>query len=91
MSTTPTTATDPGQPAVYHIRIRGRLGPHWNGRFEPLTVIPEANGDTLLCGPVIDQAALHGVLTRIRDLGLPLLSVTCIDHDQQATYRKDTT
>jgi hypothetical protein len=67
--------TDPSRPPVYEIRVRGRLGPRWADWFEGLTVTPEANGDTLLTGPVVDQAALHGLLRRVRDLGVPLLSV----------------
>jgi hypothetical protein len=75
MTHPPNPKADPSQPAVYHIRIKGRLEPRWSAWFEDLT-ITKADGDTLLCGPVVDQAALHGLLTRVRDLGLPLLSVT---------------
>jgi hypothetical protein len=64
-----------GQPMVYQIRIKGHLGSQWADRFEGLSIVLEDNGDTLLTGPVIDQAALHGILRRIRDLGIPLLSV----------------
>ncbi len=67
--------TDPSQPMVYQIRIKGQLDRQWTDWFAGLTITPEANGDTLLTGPVIDQAALHGLLRRVRDLGLPLLSV----------------
>ncbi len=63
---------------VYQIRVRGHLGREWSDWFGGLTVTLEANGDTLLTGPVADQAALHGLLKRVRDLGLPLLSVTAI-------------
>ncbi|HEX5506549.1 MAG TPA: hypothetical protein VFW96_28290 [Thermomicrobiales bacterium] len=70
------TETDPSRPTVYQIRIRGQLGRQWTDWFGGLTVTPEDNGDTLLTGPVVDQAALHGLLRRVRDLGLPLLSVT---------------
>ena len=62
----------------YHIRIKGHLGPQWADWFEGLTVTLEANGDTLLTGPVVDQAALYGVLRKLRDVGLPLVSVTRI-------------
>jgi hypothetical protein len=68
---------------VYQIRIRGHLGPRWNDWFEGMTVEPEANGDTLLTGPVVDQAALYGVLRSVRDVGLPLLSVVRIDPTQE--------
>ena len=62
------------QPMVYHIRIKGHLGPGWTGWFEDLTITLEEGGDTLLTGPVVDQAALHGLLRKIRDLGMPLIS-----------------
>jgi hypothetical protein len=66
---------DPGQPMVYQIRIRGHLGSQWADWFGSLTMTLEDNGDTLLTGPVIDQAALHGILKKVRDLGLTLVSV----------------
>ena len=65
-----------GQPLVYQIRLKGHLGPRWTDWFEGLTLTPADNGDTLLTGPVADQAALHGLLRKVRDLGLPLISVT---------------
>ena len=68
-----------GQPKDYQIRIKGHLGPRWADWFEGLTISPEANGDTLLTGPVVDQAALHGLLRNVRDLGLPLLSVVRLE------------
>ncbi len=71
--------TDAGQPKVYQIRIKGRLGPRWSGWFEGMTITSEENGDALLTGPVVDQAALHGVLRNVRDLGLPLLSIMRVD------------
>ncbi len=67
--------TDPSQPMVYQIRIKGHLGRQWTDWFGGLTVTQEENGDTLLTGPVVDQAALHGLLRQVRDLGTPLLSV----------------
>lgn len=66
---------DSSESVVYQIRIKGHLGPGWTDWFEGLTVTLEENGDTLLSGPVIDQAALHGLLRKVRDLGMPLLSV----------------
>jgi hypothetical protein len=66
---------DPGQPVVYQIRIKGHLGRQWADWFGGLTITLEDNGDTLLTGPVIDQAALHGLLKKVRDLGMPLVSV----------------
>ena len=65
---------DLNQPVVYQIRIEGHLGPQWTDWFEGLTITLEDNGDTLLTGPVVDQAALHGLLKKVRDLGIPLIS-----------------
>ena len=60
---------------TYQIRLQGHLSPQWTAWFEELTITSEANGVTVLTGPVVDQAALHGLLKKIRDLGLPLRSV----------------
>jgi len=60
---------------VYQIRLKGHLGPQWTDWFGGLTLTLEANGDTLLTGPVTDQAALFGLLRKVRDLGLPLVEV----------------
>ncbi len=60
---------------VYQIRIQGHLGPQWRDWFGGLTITLAEGGDTLLTGPVVDQAALYGLLRKVRDLGLPLLSV----------------
>jgi hypothetical protein len=67
--------TEPDQPMLYQIRIKGHLSPQWTDWFEGLTITLDDNGDTLLTGPVIDQAALYGLLKKVRDLGLPLISV----------------
>jgi len=67
--------TDPRQPMVYQIRVKGHLGSQWTEWFGGLTVTLEDDGETLLTGPVVDQAALHGVLRKVRDLGIPLVSV----------------
>jgi len=67
---------------IYQIRIKGHLGPQWADWFEGLTITLEDNGDTLLTGPVIDQAALHGLLKKVRELGMPLLSVNRIEPGQ---------
>jgi len=69
---------DADQPVVYQIRIKGHLSPQWMGWFEGLTITLEEDGDTLLRGTVVDQAALHGLLRKVRDLGMPLLSVNSV-------------
>jgi hypothetical protein len=61
---------------TYQIRLQGHLGPQWSDWFEGLTITLLEDGETLLSGPVVDQPALHGLLKKVRDLGLPLLSVT---------------
>ena len=66
----------------YLIRIQGRLPSRWATRFEPMTLTDPGDGTTLLQGPVVDQAALHGLLQQVRDTGLPLISVTQPNPDQ---------
>ena len=61
---------------LYEIRLKGHLDARWADRFDGLTITPEEDGNTLLIGPVTDQAALHGLLKKIRDLGMPLISVS---------------
>ncbi len=75
MSNEPGPDHDAGQPTVYQIRLKGHLGHQWADWFGGLTITLEANGDTLLTGPVVDQAALYGLLRKVRDLGLPLVEV----------------
>jgi hypothetical protein len=75
MSSKTNSEIDPGQPMVYQIRIKGHLGHEWTDWFEGLTITLEDSGETLLTGSVVDQAALHGLLKKVRDLGMPLLSV----------------
>ena len=72
-------AHDTDQPTVYQIRIKGHLGQRWMDWFEGLTVTLEEDGNTLLTGHVIDQSALHGILKKVRDLGMPLLSVNSVE------------
>jgi hypothetical protein len=67
--------SDPRQPAFYQIRVKGHLGEQWTGWFEGLTITLTDEGDTLLSGPVVDQAALYGLLKKVRDLGVTLVSV----------------
>jgi hypothetical protein len=71
-----------GQAAVYQIRIKGHLDAQWADWFDGLTIALEDSGDTLLTGPVVDQAALHGLLKKVRDLGLPLVSVGPVEPGQ---------
>ena len=71
--------SEKAQPLVYQIRIKGHLGCEWTDWFEGLTLTLEDHGETLLTGPVVDQAALHGVLSKVRDLGVLLLSVSCVE------------
>ena len=66
---------------TYRIRIRGHLAEHWAEWFDGMTITRLDNGETLIEGPVIDQAALHGMLNHIRDLGLPLLAVDRVESD----------
>jgi hypothetical protein len=68
------------EPGKYEIRIKGHLDDKWADWFEGLTITLEDNGDTLLTGPVVDQAALHGLLKKVRDLGMPLVSVNPVGH-----------
>lgn len=65
----------PDEPSLYQIRLKGHLGPQWAAYFDGFALTNSENGEALLTGMITDQAALHGVLAKIRDLGLPLLSV----------------
>jgi hypothetical protein len=69
--------------SVYEIRVKGHLDPRWSEWFDGLQITNEPNGEALLSGHVPDQAALHGVLAKVRDLNLQLISVTGINSDQQ--------
>ncbi len=81
MSDKHTFITDPDAPRIYQIRLEGHLGRQWTDWFDGLTITLTENGDTILTGPVVDQAALHGLLKKVRDLGLPLRSVNCLGSD----------
>jgi hypothetical protein len=74
--------TDVNQPMVYQIRIKGHLGRQWTDWFGGLAITLEDNGETLLAGPVVDQAALFGLLKKVHGLGMPLLSVICVKPGQ---------
>ncbi|MHC1739786.1 MAG: hypothetical protein AB9897_01605 [Anaerolineaceae bacterium] len=76
---------DPNQPTQYQIRIQGQLDSQWTDWFEGLTITLADNGDTLLTGLVVDQAALHGLLKKVRDLGMPLISVIVVESGQKGT------
>jgi len=82
MSNNLNSQVDSSQLTVYQIRIKGHLGSQWTDWFGGVTITLEDNGDTLLIGPVVDQAALHGLLKKVRDLGMPLLSVNCVEPGQ---------
>ena len=69
----------------YEIRLQGHLDARWGDRFEGMTITLEENGNTLLSGPVADQSALHGLLKKVRDLGMPLVSVSPLENDQADT------
>jgi hypothetical protein len=74
--------SDVGRPAVYQIRVESHLGTQWADWFEGLTITLEASGETLLTGPVLDQAVLYSMLRKVRDLGLSLVSVVRVEPEQ---------
>jgi hypothetical protein len=73
---------NPGQPMVYQIRIEGHLGREWTDWFGGLAITALDNGETLLTGSVVDQAALYGLLKKVRDVAMPLISVVCVKAGQ---------
>jgi len=87
MSNDVNSTTDACKPMVYQIRIKGHLDSQWSEWFEGLTITLEENGDTLLSGAVVDQAALHGLLKKVRDLGMPLVSVVQVQFNETHQYR----
>ena len=82
MDETHASTEDHHKRGLYEIRIKGHLDVRWADWFADLNITLEDNGDTLLTGPVVDQAALHGLLRKVRDLGLPLLAVMRVEPDQ---------
>jgi len=82
MGETHTSIEDHDESGLYEIRLKGLLDNRWDDWFEGVTITALDNGETLLTGPVVDQAALHGLLRKVRDLGMPLLSVTRVRPDQ---------
>lgn len=85
MSDTHASTEEHYEPKLYEIRLKGHLDGRWANWFGGLTITLEDNGDTLLTGPVVDQAALFGLLKKVRDVGIPLLSVICIEPGQADT------
>jgi len=73
------TQVNPTQPTIYQIRIKGHLDDQWSDWFDGLTITQETDGNTLLTGPVVDQSALYGLLKKVHDLGLSLISVKKIE------------
>ncbi len=76
---------------IYQIRIKGHLGREWEGWFDGLTLTTLENSETLLTGPVADQAALYGLLRKVRDVGMPLLSVVCVKPEKAEATDANTT
>jgi hypothetical protein len=89
MSSPPAPQTDFDEPLVYQIRVKGHLGDDWADWFGGLTITLEDNGDTLLTGSQIDQAALHGLLKKVRDLGLTLVSVNQVHSHETRQNRSN--
>ena len=85
MNETHASTADQSEPGLYEIRLKGHLDDRWGDWFGGLTITLEDNGDTLLTGPVADQAALYGLLKKVRDLGMPLLSANRVEPGQADT------
>ncbi len=82
MTSIPALTENDHEPGQYEIRIKGHLDNRWSDWFEGLIITLEDNAETLLSGPVVDQAALHGLLRKVRDLGMPLISVKRVEPNQ---------
>ena len=91
MSDKPRSDEKRNQAPSYEIRLKGHLDSQWTDWFEGLTITMEADGTTLLTGPVVDQASLHGLLKKIRDLGMPLVSICPIKPNNfgSSSYKKE--
>jgi hypothetical protein len=85
ISNNPQPESDPNQPMIYQIRVKSHLDSDWTDWFEGLTITLEKTGHTLISGPVVDQAALHGLLKKIRDLGMLLISVNYLESAASTT------
>jgi hypothetical protein len=81
--------SDPVPTQIYQIRIKGQLDTGWTDWFEGMAITQEDNGIALLTGPVIDQSALHGLLKKVRDLGMPLLSVNPVESGQMDLLKRN--
>jgi len=90
MTERPTPAPDRPDAERYEIRLTGHLDSHWTAWFDGLTVSSESDGTTVISGPITDQAALHGLLQRVRDLGMPLVSVIRVDGGEPAFIHRST-
>lgn len=77
-------SNEKAHPMIYRIRIKGHLDRKWADWFSGLSITSLAHGETLLIGPVLDQAALHGLLRKVRDVGLPLIAVMQVEPEQAA-------
>lgn len=88
MSETHGSPDDHHEHCLYEIRIKGHLDTRWADWFEGMSFTYESDGTTILYGPVVDQAELHGLLRKVRDLGLPLVSVTLVDPRQMTLFEK---
>jgi len=77
------------QSIIYQIRIKGHLDHQWSEWFDGLTITPEEDGTTIITGPVLDDAALHGLLKKVRDSGTQLLSVNQLGEDTKKTENKE--
>ena len=82
MSNKPNSKSNPDQSIIYQIKVMGRLDDQWSDWFEGLTITPDENDTTLLTGPVVDDAALHGLLKKVRDSGMQLLLVKRVESGQ---------
>jgi hypothetical protein len=81
MTDRPASGLDRSESGRYEVRLTGQLDAHWTAWFDGLTVSYENDGTTVISGQIVDQAALHGLLQRVRDLGLPLISVRKVEGD----------
>ena len=86
MSETDASSGKKHRPCQYQIRIEGHLADRWADWFGGLSIMLEENGDTVLTGPVPDQAALHGILRQVRNLGMPLISLIRVDNESSSRY-----